>query len=182
MTTTLNWTPAGGINSVSQTIQYRIKNSPDWTLFQDVGPTTNTATITNLEDNVNYEFRVLSMCTYGGPTESLVASAIRFTCPQLSFSNTYNMIAFTWNHPAGHIDRYLVEAVSPTGQVTGTWNYTNMSPVMGGLFTPVDPLTTYRLRITVWSEGASRTCGIVETTTPAAPTCDPPTNIIATLN
>lgn len=181
-TITLNWVAAGGVNTTGQEIQYRKKGVSAWTSFQNVAPNVNTITITSLDDNFLYEFRILSKCSYGGPTESAIVTQGKITCPELAFTPEYNSISFALNHLGGHIDKYVVDSISPSGTVMNTWTFTEMNPVLTGQATPVEPLTTYRFRVTVYAGTVSKVCPIQEITTPEPPTCDPPINVIATLN
>ena len=81
----LNWTPAGGVNSLNQTAKYKLNGAVTWltTGFTPANPMNalvNTTQITGLLNNTIYQFQVDTNCSIGGPTSSPIVQRIGFDC------------------------------------------------------------------------------------------------------
>jgi hypothetical protein len=181
-TVTLTWTPAGGANSSSQDVQYRVSGTSNWTTFQNVGATVNTLAITGLSDNTKYDFQIVDNCVVGGPVASAPYTNIKFTCPTPGFTTTYNSIQYTFNALGGSVDSYVVNLLDTNNNLVATQTITSPPSVIVGSFTGLNALTTYWVQIIPLSGTMSGNCAAVQTSTPNVPTCDPPSNITATLS
>lgn len=82
---TLNWTPAGGVNSLSQSVKHREKGTGTWLTTNTapanpVGSAVATADVSTLDNNTIYDFQVDNICEFGGPTSSPVLEQIVYAC------------------------------------------------------------------------------------------------------
>ncbi len=185
---TLNWTAPGGSNSLSQDVQYKLATSSTWTTFQNVGPTIGTVTITGLNNNLLYNYRVTNVCAVGGSNSSPTAEIINLTCPSVTVTNTYNSVTFSFSHLGGSVSSYTVDLLSADGTSTiATKNITTPSSTVTDTFSSlVSASTTYQVRVTVNAVGASTTytkvCTASNTTTPSAPTCNAPIGVTAVIS
>lgn len=177
----LNWQPAGGPNSKSQDIQYKIADQADWITYQNVAATVSTIEITGLADNVKYAFQIVDNCIYGGPVASPTVLNIKITCPSVNFNNTYNTIQFSFNHLGGSIKQYVITLMTMDGTILANQTITNLAAVITGSFEGVTPSTSYQIVVTP-SDGQGRSCEAVTTATTLPPVCDPPTDVTVTLN
>jgi hypothetical protein len=179
----IQWTPAGGANSLSQDVKYKKKSDAGFTLFGNVGPGVNTATITGLLDNVVYQFMVSNVCAYGGPTPSAQYEGVLFTCPAVNMTPSHNLVSYNFTHLGGDIDKYVVELLNASGSgVIATNQHTAPSGTISGSFTGLNPSTAYKIRVTVYAGTYSKICPANDFSTAAAPVCDAPTNVTATLS
>jgi len=182
ITITLNWTPGGGETSQNQDVQMRISGNDNWSTYRTVGPMISTIDVTGLEENIKYEFRIVDNCNYGGPIASGIVTKIKFTCPNLVFTNTYNMIQFAFNHLGGSVDQYTINLLNADLIIIGTMTVTNMTSVITGFFTGVSPNTLYQIQVIPFATGTSQECPLAQTTTLPPPECLAPTNVSAVLS
>ena len=184
----LNWLPAGGTNSLSQTVQYKATTASTWTTFGIVAAGVSTATITGLVNNTMYDFQVLDNCSVGGPTSGTAAHGIQFACPSVTLTPTYNTVQFDFTLSAlvdiTKIDVQLLAADNVTILATQTI----LAPTAiaySKIFTALTSSTTYYGRITQYA-GASYTytgvCTAQAVATAAAPACLAPTSISAVIS
>lgn len=81
----LSWTPAGGPNSLSQSVKHRLKGSGTWlttdtTPANPQTPLASAASVSGLTNNYIYEFQIDNACTFGGPTSSAIQEEIVYAC------------------------------------------------------------------------------------------------------
>lgn len=184
----ISWTPAGGSNSLNQTVQYKATDSSTWITFNTVSSSIATITITGLVNNTIYDFQVIDNCSVGGPVPSTVIHAIQFACVTLALTPTYNSVAagFTLN---GIVDITKVDVVLlandnttilATQIITSPANtsYTNT-------FTGLNNSTNYNVRLNFYAGSTfaySNSCPSTAVTTSSAPVCAAPTNVTAVLS
>lgn len=187
MTANLSWTAPGGSNSSNQIIRYRIPSQTStWTVFNTVGPTVATATITGLLDNYIYEFQIVNNCLVGGPSPSVSSFKIKMVCPSVTLTKTYNSVNYSFSHIGLDIKSYIVEILDSTGNsvINNTVVSTPASTVTGS-FTGLQGNTTYQIRVTMFagvSNEYSKYCSSTSFTTDATPTCDAPTALNVTIS
>lgn len=177
----LTWTPAGGANSTSQEVQYKASSSSVWITAASLGPTVNTYTIKNLDDNTIYDYRIVNICAVGGPSYAPIKQAIRFVCPVLTLTPSYNQVAYSFPHVQGSITKYVISLLNSSDSIVATQEVTTMATTISGTFTGLTQSTTYKVRITMYADSYSNQCPPQSVTTGAAPTCAPPTNVVATM-
>jgi hypothetical protein len=187
MTATLTWTPAGGSNSASQDVQYRVRGAGSWTTFQTVSASTATLPITGLTDNVIYEFRVVNNCTVGGPTPSNEDEDIKFTCPVLTVTDTYNSVSVSFTHLGGAVNAYDIQLLNTAGNtVLSTFAVSSPSGTVSHTFTGLTASTSYNVRVIPKATGdtaySKTDCALSAVTTDGTPTCDAPTSVSASLS
>ena len=182
----ISWTPAGGSNSVNQTVQYKATTSATWITFGNVASGVSTATITGLVNNTKYDFQVIDNCSVGGPTASTAAHGLQFACPTVTLTPTYNSVQFDFTLSGiGDISKIDVQllatdntTVLATQTITGPTNtaYTK-------IFTGLSASTTYNGRLIQYADTSyTGNCASQSTTTAVTPACVAPTNVTAVLS
>src|SRR3982751_5140877 len=141
----LNWSPGGGTNSTGQTIQYKLSTTSTWTDFQTVAPTVSTATITGLQDNVIYDFRVVDNCSDGGPTPSPPFQGVTITCPTVTYTDAPTTITYSFAHLGGDITRYIVQLLNASNAILDTRTHNVPSGTLSGTFVGLTPSTNYQV-------------------------------------
>jgi hypothetical protein len=69
----INWTLASNANVASQSVEYRVRNTNDWTsAVTGLAANVSTYTVTGLSNATTYEFRVKSICSSGSTTYSAI--------------------------------------------------------------------------------------------------------------
>lgn len=179
----LNWTPAGGLNSTGQQVQYKQASSATWITAATLGASANTYTINSLLDNVIYDFQIVNLCTYGGPTTGTSFQTINIICPTVQSTPTHNSVSFSFPDLGGSVTEYRVDLLNAAGTtIIAFKNITSLGVTIADNFAGLDPVTNYQLRVTVTAGAFSRQCPLVPFSTTAVPTCDAPSNLTATIN
>lgn len=175
----ITWVPSSNGSAISQNIEYKKSIDSTWTIHSNVSPVTNIGSITGLDDNVIYDFRVSSVCLYGGPTPSSPFSLIKIVCPVVTLTKTFNSVSYSFPHPGGSISGFTVELLSSTSVILFTQTPT-IGATMTGTFSGLTPSTAYKVRLKVTAGSFSQTCAPQDITTDN-PVCDPPTSLVATV-
>jgi hypothetical protein len=176
---TINWTPGGGGNVTSQEVQYRIQGATNYTTaVTGLSSTTATYTITGLDVNTIYEFKVVSNCSIGGPISSGTMTDIEFFCPTITVTPTHNTITYSFSALGGSISAYSVQLLS-NDLSTVIQTLTTVSGVFNS--GSIAPSTSYKVRLTLTAGIYTNVCTPVSTATTAAPTCPLPTLLSASL-
>jgi hypothetical protein len=188
MIANLNWTPAGGINSTGQQVQYKLMNDVDWTTYATVGPTVSTLSIPNLDDNRVYQFRIVNVCSVGGPTTSGTHELIQMICPSVSITNlTHDTVSYSLSAISipRDIDLVEVKLFNDQNVQVSVVTHNNISQLTG-TFSGLQQQTTYQIEVTLKATGQNaiytKTCPRVNVTTALTPICYPPDNVVATLS
>lgn len=177
---TINWTPGGGGNITSQNVDYRIQGTTNWTTaVTGLAANVATYTITSLADNTIYEFRVVSICSVGGPIVSATMSGIKWVCPTITVTPTHNTITYSFSNLGGSISAYLVELLND-GLTTVIQSKTTVTGVFDS--GSIQASTPYKVRLTLTAGALTNACTPVSTATTAAPSCPIPTLTSATLS
>lgn len=183
----INWSPAGGTNSLSQLVQYKLATSATWITFSTVASGIATETITGLLDNRIYDFRVVDNCAVGGPISGQPIQRIKFICPALTITPTYNSVSATFPNMYGDITKYVIQLLDSSGNnVLGTLETTDITPATyTKTFSSLSALTTYKIRITMYAGATfdySTICTAQSFTTGTTPVCLPPVGIVAVMS
>lgn len=178
----LNWMPAGGLNSTGQQVQYKESTSGTWITATTLGSLANTHTIDSLLDNVFYDFRIVNVCLYGGPTNGTTITDIALICPSISITPSFNNVSFSFPELGGSITGYTVHVLNAAGNtVIATKTPTPSGGTVADSFTGLSAETDYNLRLTITAGARSQVCTMNEFTTAALPTCDAPTSLNVTI-
>ena len=176
----ISWTPGGGGNIASQQVEYRVQGASNWTsAITGLSASTSSYTITGLTANVLYEFRVVSICSIGGPINSSTMTGITWSCPTITLTPTHNTITYSFSNLGGSISGYQVDLLA-SNQTTVIQSLTTTSGVFNS--GSITSSTTYYVRLTLSASTYTNVCTSVSTATTAAPTCPPPTGPVATLS
>ena len=169
----INWTPGGGANVTSQEVQYRVLGATNWTTAASgLSGSASTYTITGLNVNTIYQFRIVSNCTFGGPIYSAIMEDIEWFCPTITVTPTHNTITYSFSALGGSISAYTVDLLA-SNQSTVVQTKTTVSGVFDS--GSITPETTYYVRLTLTAGSLTNVCTAVSTATTAAPTCPIPT-------
>jgi hypothetical protein len=176
----LSWTPASGLNSTGQRVRYKESVSSTWLIAATLSPTADSYTIEDLDDNVVYDFSILNLCSFGGPTSGPVFQSIDFVCPSIVTSPSYNMVSFSFTHVGGSVTQYRVDLLDEEGSSIVTFkNITSPSGVVADSFTGLSATTSYNLRLTMKvGTTYSEVCDLVPFSTSSLPTCNMPTGLV----
>lgn len=182
---TISWTPGGGINSVSQSVKYRLKGTSAWTVpVSGLSAGTSTYTINGISNNKIYEYVVVNVCLGGGETESSIFESINIVCPTVTFTPTDTTIAYSFANVANDVTQYLIEILDSSGSTivdTHTVNPPFTSNITG-TFSGLVAATQYQYRLTIKAQSLQKVCPAQFVTTENPPTCPLPTNLNVTVN
>lgn len=175
----LSWTPASGINSTGQEVQYKESISSTWLVAATLSSTADSYTLEGLDDNVVYDFRISNLCSLGGPTPGGSFQLIGFVCPSIATTPTYNTVSYTFTHVGGSVTSYRVDLMNSAGTtIIAFKNITSPSGTISESFTGLTTLTNYNLRLTM-KVGTTYTkvCDLTPFATTNLPTCNMPTGL-----
>lgn len=178
----LHWTPVNDGNSTGQEVQYKAASSLTWLTADTVSASTSSYTIDTLYENTIYDFRIVNVCTYGGPAAGSIFQTAGLTCPTLMITPTHNGVSFSFYHLGGDVNEYRVDLLDASG--SGVIAFKNILPLFNPMvdsFTGLSASTTYRLRVTVRAEAHSNVCNDVGFATTAVPTCSAPTGLVGVI-
>ena len=161
----LSWTAPSGSQTTDYLVQYSINNS-SWTTFNDGASTTTSTTITGLNSNTLYYFRV---ATVANPTSSYSSSGTGTTTPgaSTSFTTTSDAVSvsLSWTAPTGNqtINDYVIQKSTNNSTFTtfsdGTSNST--SATVTGLLSDV----LYYFRVAAVNSAGTGSYGYTSETT-----------------
>lgn len=188
---TINWTPPGPLNCISQTVQYRdVSLGGSWEFYISVGPSVGTTTVLALDDNTIYEFRIVNECIYGGtvPSDTTI-DGYKIICPVLTVVPAYSVldgytVTVNWSVPTGVFlyttyDFYLMDSTG-VSVIDSQLGETTVSPsVQSFIFSGLTAATTYQIHVDVNLDTFIKTDCLNKTfTTAAAVVCNTP-NLIS---
>ena len=142
---TLTWTPTNNATSLGQEVQRKLASSPTWVTIATVGSSIATYVDTTAADNILYDYRVLNICSVGGPTSSSVIKASKIICPTVTVTNPQTGAANTLlvSYPAlsGDVLYASIQlfasngttgvqgpfVISSSGQGAGTYTFTSLA-------------------------------------------------------
>jgi hypothetical protein len=174
----LSWTPAGGLNSTAQQVQYKAATSSTWIPVASLSATANSYTLPGLADNTIYDFSIVNICTFGGPTAGVSFQTISIVCPTVTTTPSYNSVSFNFDSLGGSVTEYRVDLMNGAGNSTIAFKtITSSSGTVADSFTGLDFSTNYNLRITPKAGTYTKQCPLVPFATAALPTCSAPTSL-----
>jgi hypothetical protein len=179
----LNWTPAGGLNSTGQQVQYKVSTDSTWTTVTTLSASASTYTVLGLVDNTIYDFRVVNLCSFGGPTSGTNFQTINLTCPTVTVTPTYNSVSFSFPNLGASVTEYRVDLLNAAGSLVLAFkNITATGVTMSDSFVGLSSVTGYQLRVTVKAGTFSKVCTASSFTTDALPSCGVPSGLAVTVS
>lgn len=182
-TINLSWTPAGGPTSISQTVQRKQASSTTWNdLATGLAPTASTYSDTTAAENTLYDYRIVNVCSAGGPSPGTPSQADKIVCSTITLDNpqTGEQDTIDWTVAATSNDVTIdrVEIIKD-GNILETTNVGNAGPASGTYDTGLDFGATYTVRSVLTDGVFTLNC---ESTIQigGSPTCGSPTNLTAT--
>lgn len=180
MNITLNWTAGGGASS--QDVQYKLASGVTWTTHENVAGSTATSTINGLQDNLIYDFRVITNCAGGTPSASTATQQIKITCPTVSTTPSDTSIAYSFPENGGSITGYTVKLFNSAGTTELASQTPTGTTTRSGTFSGLTQSTAYKIRVIITAGSFTKSdCVFVDTTTTVTPVCNPPTGLSAAL-
>lgn len=182
-TINLSWTPDNGPTSVSQTVQRKLASGSTWAdLATGLATTDNSYSDTTAVDNTLYDYRVLNVCSAGGPTASGTVQADKLVCPAITTSLTSGEEdVITWSVAATTNDAVIATIlIIDGGGTTVETNTVNAATAQSGTYdTGQDYGATYTVRVNITDGVFSKVCDQT-VTIGTAPECGAPTGLSAT--
>jgi hypothetical protein len=180
MNATLSWSIGAG--ATSQNVQYKLSSSPTWITFSTVGGSATTETVTGLQDNLLYNFRIVTQCGGGTPAPSTVITKINIVCPTVTVTSTSTTVSYSFSEIGGDVDGYVVKLFNTAGTVEVGSSTPTGTATRTGTFTGLTASSVYKVRVIPSAGTITKTdCAFTNATTSAPPVCSIPTNVVATL-
>lgn len=179
----LTWSLDSNSNNQNQTIQYKLNTASNWITAAVVPPTTNSYSITGLNQNKIYNFQIVNNCSSGGPTPSTVQSTVELTCPNINLTSDSTSISYSFTNVGGDVNSYVINLYDNTG-LTLIQSKTESSPFASTItntFSGLNPNTSYNIKATVNAGTFSKTCGTQIISTPNTPSCPTVNNFSVTI-
>jgi hypothetical protein len=180
----INWTPAGGSNSISQDVLYkRDIDGAFITAVAGLGPAIATYTIlAALEDNRIYLSKIINNCNGGGQFASPLQKSIKFACPNISATElTQTKLTVQFLHTPSSINQYIIKLYDATGTNLVDQVIVNDQAVLGvnssisHQFTGLTPNTIYKVRVELYADTLSKLdCAFFSWQTSNTPACTAP--------
>jgi hypothetical protein len=180
MNATLSWSIGAG--ATSQNVQYKLNSSTTWITFSTVGGSATTETVTGLQDNLIYNFRIVTQCGGGTPANSTVLNKIYIVCPTVTLTSTDTTVTYSFPAIGGDVDAYSVKIFNSAGTTEVASSTPTGTTTRTGTFTGLTASTTYKVRVVPSAGTLTKTdCAFTNVTTAAPPVCNIPTDVVATL-
>jgi hypothetical protein len=189
---TVNWTPAGGSDSLSQDLLWKRDIDGAFnTGVAGLGPNIANYTIDgSFNENRIYDTEVVNHCAGGGSFISAKFSTIGWLCPVVSLvlaSQTKLKVSFP--HTPSSIQQYIIRLYDQTGtsqidsKVISDPALLNNPGNIVYEFTNLQGTTNYKVRVEMYAGTFSKLdCPQTAFTTTSAPTCTAPVVTSATVS
>lgn len=182
-TINLSWTPDNGPTSVSQTVQRKLASDSTWAdLATGLATTANSYSDTTAVENTLYDYRVLNVCSAGGPTASGTVQADKMVCPDITTTITSgeeDVISWTVAATTNDVTITTIVIIDGNGTTVET-NTVNAATAQSGTYdTGQDYGATYTVRATITDGVFTQVCDRT-VTIGSAPACGAPTGLSAT--
>jgi hypothetical protein len=184
-TINLAWTPAGGPTSTGQEVQRKLNSASTWTTLATVSSSTSTYSDTTAANNTLYNYRIVNICSAGGPAPGPVTSADAIICPTITVTNPQtgaaNTLVANIAATSGDVSFVSVQLFDATG-VTPVSAVISLSGqgATSHTFTALSYSTSYTVKFTLSDGTISKVCSQTGAVG-AAPACGAPTNLTATV-
>lgn len=184
-TINLAWTPAGGPTSTGQEIQRKLNAASTWTTLTTVGVAINTYADTTAANNTLYNYRIVNICSAGGPAPSATVNADAILCPAITVTNPQtgaaNTLVASIAATSGDVSFASVQLFDAAGTVPVSAVISlSGQAATSYTFTALSYSTSYTVKFTLTDGTVSKVC----TQTGAvgvAPACGAPTSLTATV-
>lgn len=181
MNIVLTWTAGAG--ATTQEVQYKLATSSTWTTHETVAGNITTSTINGLEDNKIYDFRVITNCAGGTPSPSTASQQIKIICPTVTTTPSDTSISYSFPELGGSVTAYTVKLFDSAGTTEIASQTPSGTTTRTGTFTGLTQSTAYKIRVLITAGSFSKNdCAFVDVTTTVTPACNPPTNVVATID
>lgn len=180
MNATLSWSIGAG--ATSQNVQYKLSTSSTWITFTTVGGSATTATVTGLDSNKLYNFRIITFCSGGTPAPSAIITKINILCPTVVTSSTDTTVSYSFDEIGGDVDSYVVKLYNSAGTTEVGSSVPTGTTILTGTFTGLTASTTYKVKVVPSAGTITKTdCELNNVSTTAPPVCSIPTDVVAIL-
>jgi hypothetical protein len=180
MNATLSWSIGAG--ATTQNVQYKLNSSSTWITFSTVGGSATTETVTGLDSNLIYNFRIVTYCSGGTPAPSTILNKIYIICPTVTTTPTDTTIAYSFAEVGGDVDAYTVKLFNSAGNTEIASSTPTGTTTRTGTFTGLTASTSYKIRVVPSAGALTKTdCLFDSVSTTAPPVCSIPTDVVATL-
>lgn len=180
MNATLTWSIGAG--ATTQNVQYKLSSATTWTTFSTVGGSATTETVTGLDDNLIYNFRIVTYRSGGTPAPSSPISKINIICPSVTTTPTDTTVAYSFPEIGGDVDGYTVKIYDSAGTTEVASSTPTGTTTRTGTLTGLTASTSYKLKVIPSAGSLTKTdCSFTSVSTTAPPVCSIPTNVVATL-
>ena len=138
-----------------------------------------------LSFNTAYTFRIDTTCINGDPAPSQEITLLHVLCPTVTAVVTENSIGYSFTGaPNTSVTGYRIQLfeVEPDNTITEIEDLgvVPVTATVSGMFSSeLEPLTKYRIRITVKNSGVDKVCETDATTTSDTSSCTAPKDLIA---
>lgn len=178
-TINLSWTPATGATVTGQEI-HRSVSGGAFTLLASVAAGVGSYSDTTAVDNVFYSYKIIVICSVGGPTSGNAVSNAKVVCPTVE-SPSYNnddatVILPALTGDAVYVDYELLD--SSNNSVSGLMNIGGQTGPLSLDFISLGYNAGYTLVYTISVGDIQKACEL-RFTTPSAPECPTVTNLTA---
>jgi hypothetical protein len=181
MNITLTWTVGSGASS--QDVQYKLASSSTWTTHENVAGNITTSSILGLQDNLIYDFRVITNCPGGTPSGSTVTQQIKIICPTVTTTPSDTTIAYSFPENGGSITAYTVKLFDSAGTTEIASQTPTGTTTRSGTFTGLTQSTAYKIRVIITAGSFTKSdCAFTSVSTTATPACNAPTNVSASID
>jgi hypothetical protein len=176
----LSWTPASGINSTGQQVQYKESVSSTWLVAATLSGTADSYTVDDLDDNVVYDFRISNLCSLGGPTPGASFQVVGFVQPDVTITPTYNSVTFSFTHVGGSVSSYRMDLLNSSGStILAFRNIPSPSGMVSNSFTGLSANSNYNLRLTMKVGTSYSDVGdLLPFTSTDLPACSMPSDLV----
>lgn len=180
MNVTLTWSIGAG--ATSQNVQYKLSTSSTWLTFSTVGGSATTETITGLDSNKLYDFRIVTYCSGGTPAPSTPIQKINILCPTVTMTSTDVTVSYSFPEIGGDVSSYVVKLYNSAGTTELATSIPTGTTTRTGTFSGLTASTTYKLKVVPTAGSITKTdCELNSVSTTAPPVCSIPTNVTAVL-
>lgn len=183
-TINLSWTPDNGPTSTGQTVQRKLASGSTWAdLATGLAPSANSYSDTTAVNNTLYDYRVLNICSAGGPTAGGTVQADKQVCPTLTASvpatGEEDVINWTVGNTSGDNTITTVVIINNESAVVDTTTVNSATGTSGTYDTGQAYGATFTIRATITDGVFTKQCDTT-VTVGSAPTCGAPTGLTAT--